>query len=74
MTTGMLWFDNDKKTPLAQKIVAAATYYRDKYGQVPNRCEVHPAEGLPEKVGVIEIIPRQYILPNHLLIGVNREE
>jgi len=31
MNTGMLWFDNTKKTPLSAKIAAAVAYYRRKY-------------------------------------------
>ena len=42
MNTGMLWFDNDKKSDYEAKIERAATYYHDKYGKTPNLCFVHP--------------------------------
>ena len=42
MDVGMLWFDNDKQADLRAKIERAATYYRDKYGRMPNLCFVHP--------------------------------
>ena len=43
MNVGMLWFDNDTKSELDQKIERAALYYRKKYGKVPNLCFVHPS-------------------------------
>jgi len=71
MNIGMLWFDNDKGKTLTQKVVDAATYYRDKYGAAPNYCEVHPGPDVPKKVGKIRIVANRTILPNHLWIGVD---
>ena len=42
MNLGMLWFDNDPKTPLDRKVERAAAYYRHKYGKTPTLCFVHP--------------------------------
>jgi len=42
MEIGMLWFDNDNKSDYEAKIERAVTYYRNKYGKVPNLCFVHP--------------------------------
>lgn len=42
MNTGMMWFDNDPKTTLKEKVIAAADYYRQKYGHVPIACLVNP--------------------------------
>jgi hypothetical protein len=43
MEIGMLWFDNDKKSDYEEKIERAAKYYREKYGQIPNLCFIHPS-------------------------------
>ena len=43
MNVGMLWFDNDPKTELDDKIKRAANYYREKYGNPPTVCFVHPS-------------------------------
>ena len=32
MEVGMLWLDNDPRTPLTAKVQRAADYYRLKYG------------------------------------------
>ena len=72
MKTGMLWFDNDPKTDLEAKIVKAARYYQNKYGQHPNLCFVHPSmlpENAPPPHGM-EVRSNRMILPNHLWIGI----
>lgn len=72
---GMLWFDNDPKARLEDKIKKAADYYRRKYGREPSVCYVRPP--LPEGVAKImlsangiEVRTSAQIQPNHLLIGV----
>ena len=73
MQAGMLWFDNDKKTPLTAKVKKAADYYRKKYGRSPDLCMVNPSM-IPEKKaesGKIAIRPYQPILPGHLWIGID---
>lgn len=72
MNYGMLWFDNDPKTDLPQKVQRAAAYYRKKYGQMPNVCMVNPkmVDGKKTKSEDVEIKPSASILPHHLWIGV----
>lgn len=75
MNIGMLWFDRDANTTLAEKIAAAVAYYKTKYGRTPNLCFVHPAmltpgATLPEKV---DVRPNRSILPNHFWIGVDNK-
>lgn len=75
MNIGMLWFDNDPKTPLAGKIERALDYYRGKYGKTPNLVFVHPATlaGAPPQIPGVEIRPSEEVLPNHFWIGVSKE-
>lgn len=72
MKTGMLWFDNDPKTKLAEKIAGAARYYQQKYGARPNLCFVHPSMAEPgvESAGGVQVRATRQIRPNHLWIGV----
>ncbi|RME89040.1 MAG: hypothetical protein D6770_05465 [Anaerolineae bacterium] len=84
MQKGMLWFDNDPKTPLTVKVEQAARYYRRKYGRFPTLCLVHPTmltDGQKNRLAVtlnpghrIAIRPYRPILPNHLWIGVDEEK
>jgi hypothetical protein len=75
MKTGMLWFDNDPKTALDQKVEQAADYFRKKYGQNPDLCLVHPsmlAES-QHQAGPVTVRPWRTITPGHLWIGVNEK-
>jgi hypothetical protein len=71
MKTGMLWFDNDPKTDLPAKIERAAAYYRQKYGQTPNLCFVHPSmlKDAAQAARGIEIKENRQVLPHHLWLG-----
>lgn len=68
---GMLWFDNDKVKPLADKINEAAAYYRGKYGHEPNTCHINPRTlgETPPTLPGLTIEPSRYILPNHIWLG-----
>ena len=87
MNIGMLWFDNDPKTDLDNKIKRAATYYHTKYGCAPNLCFVHPSmlpkdqtlsqtkpdepQASSKKSGVIELRATRSVMPNHFWIGTS---
>jgi hypothetical protein len=76
MNTGMLWFDNDPKTALDQKVAEAADYFRKKYGQTPDLCLVHPsmlAEETQRQAGKITVRPWRTVTPGHLWIGVDEK-
>jgi len=74
MNTGMLWFDNDPKADLINKIQRAADYYRKKYGQSPDLCFIHPSmlgDHQVKTAGRIEVRINQSILPDHFWIGIH---
>ncbi|HJS29224.1 MAG TPA: hypothetical protein VJ768_06360 [Anaerolineales bacterium] len=73
MNIGMLWYDNDPKKTLVDKVGQAATYYHEKYGKRPDLCFVHPslAPGERERTGAVEIRSSGSVLPNYFWIGVN---
>lgn len=57
MNIGMLWFDNDPKKSLQQKIDGAVQYYEKKYGRKPNLVFVHPTMMLtPSQLGETQIV------------------
>ncbi len=73
MKIGMLWFDNDAKADLNTKIERAVIYYRQKYGQTPNLCFVHPSmvSAAPAKPEAVELRTSRSVLPNHFWLGIN---
>lgn len=75
MRTGMLWYDNNPKTTLIEKIELAAQAYQKKYGHPPDVCCVNPgmlSDEIPENG--IKVQAYKYILPGHFWIGMNQRE
>ena len=80
MKIGLLWFDDDPRKRLEEKVLRAATYYERKYGRAPNLCFVHPSafngngkrgkQSGVKKAGGVEIRPGRSILPDHFWLGV----
>jgi len=87
MDIGMLWFDNDKGAAFNTKVRRAVSYYKNKYGEVPNLCFVNPCmvppgsgngdnpndkKGTPLIFDGVEIRESNSMLPNHFWVGINR--
>ena len=75
MDIGMLWFDNDPKSDVTSKVQKAAAYYRQKYGENPNLCFVHPSMISEKKTeaGEISVCTNKTMLPHHFWIGVQSQ-
>lgn len=79
MKVGLLWFDDDPKRSLREKIAPAAKRYRQKYGAPPNTCYVHPSTLLPAQagggngktaqVGTVHVATLPTVLQHHFWIG-----
>ena len=73
MKIGMLWLDADQKRPFSEKVLRAADYYQEKYGEVPELCLVNSAMVTEEqKVGKIKVMPATTVLPNHFWLGMGQ--
>ncbi len=75
MEEGLLWFDNDPKRDLAQKVGRAAQHYRRKHGRSPNVCYVHPSlltDGTRQIDGV-QVATLASVLRHHFWIGEERK-
>lgn len=71
MDTGMLWYDDDKKRSLIEKVLRAVTFYTNKYGRPPTECYVHPS--LIPGPGVIagcRMHASHLIMVNHFWLGI----
>lgn len=67
--TGLLWFTNDPKTSLADKIKSAMDFYHKKYGIIPNYCETNPEWATDDAMPIDTVFTRS-IPPKHIFIGV----
>ncbi len=74
MNRGMLWFDDDPKADIQDKIKKAILYYQKKYGQEPDLCLVNPklADEITKNSTPIKVMVDQFILPHHFWIGVKK--
>jgi len=76
METGLLWFDDDPRRELEDKVLRAAAYYERKYGQAPDLCFVHPSafngngKRQVKKAGAVEIRPGRTVLRHHFWLGM----
>ncbi len=74
MDIGMLWYDDDAKRKLDEKVARAVEYYRAKYGVQPTECYVHPgmlAEGQPKIAAGVRLRTSGTVIKNHLWLGVD---
>ncbi|HEY74685.1 MAG TPA: hypothetical protein G4O00_00700 [Thermoflexia bacterium] len=72
MREGLLWFDDDPKRSLAQKVGRAVRRYRQKFGRPPNVCYVHPSllDGKVRRVDGVMVLPLPSVLRHHFWVGV----
>ncbi len=75
----MLWYDDDPKRSLEEKLARAIEYMRRKYGQVPELCFVHPSatSGRPGEQPIvtvdgmkIKLAPQRRVLRNHFSLVI----
>ncbi len=77
MKVGLLWFDDDPRRQLEEKVLRAATHYERKYGQPPNLCFVHSStfngRGKKDRLRAngVEIRSGRSILPDHFWLGIS---
>lgn len=68
---GWLWFDNDSKTSVEDKVAAAAIRYRQKFGRAPALCYVNERElGEGGAVAGLKLAAAPNVRPGHFLFVV----
>jgi hypothetical protein len=75
MKEGLLWFDNDPRRKLTDKIGQASTRYQVKFGRRPTVCYVNEAD-LAVQVKEVKGIRLQAVsnvLRHHLWVGVDND-
>jgi hypothetical protein len=76
MKEGLLWFDNDPRRKLVDKVGQAATRYRVKFGRRPTICYLNEADldGQPDQLKGIRLQVMPNVLPHHFWIGVENSK
>jgi hypothetical protein len=80
LTIALLWYDDDTRRPLPQKILDATARYRERLGAVPTVCHLNPAQAeqalhvsprkKPEPLPV-RLEPDDTMRPNYFLVGLD---
>lgn len=66
----LVWYDNDRKRPLAAKVQAAAERYVERFGTAPQLVLINPTQaGAEDEIAGIPVRTTPLVLPNHLYIG-----
>ena len=71
MRIGLLWYDDDPRRGLDEKVRQAATRYRQKFGVAPDVCYVNDKsiDQAEVRVGDLRVVRAATVLPNHFWIG-----
>jgi len=71
MREGLLWFDDDPRRRVEEKIEQAAARYRQKFGVAPDICYVNAKaiEKAEILVGGVNVRRMPTVLPHHFWIG-----
>jgi hypothetical protein len=72
MDIGMLWYDDDSKRPITEKVARAVDYYKAKYGSVPTVCFVNPAtlKDAADSAAGVQIRPARNVMVDHFWLGI----
>jgi hypothetical protein len=73
MKVGWMWFDNNPRRSIEEKIQRAVQSYRTKFGRFPNTCYVNQRSitGDGFRCGKVKVVPAPNILPHHFWLGVS---
>lgn len=68
---GLLWFDDDPKRSVSDKVARAVRRYEQKYGHSPDVCYVHPGQMRERELSVVtvKVLPAPTVLIHHFWLG-----
>lgn len=72
MDIGMLWYSDDRKQTVEQKVMQAAVFYSRKYGLQATECHIHPRTlgAGPDHVGLVRLVADSTIVQDHFWLGI----
>lgn len=71
MKEGLLWFDDDPRRKIDEKVQQAAARYLQKFGIAPDVCYVNDQsiDRSEVRVGSLRVLPASMVRPHHFWIG-----
>jgi hypothetical protein len=73
---GLLWFDDNPKRPLAEKLDEAAERYQERFDRWPTLVHLNPtqAEGLSVKYKRLRVFGDEHLRRNYFIVGVDEPD
>ena len=70
---GLLWFDDNPKRPLAEKLDEAAERYQERFDRWPTLVHLNPAqaEGLSVKYKRLRVFGDEHLRRNYFIVGID---
>ena len=76
LTLGLLWYDDDARRPIPQKIAEAVARYQERVGGRPTVCQLNPRQAVSlasAKAGALpplRLVPDETLRSNYFLVGI----
>jgi hypothetical protein len=76
LIVGLLWYDDDARRPVAQKIADAVARYQERLGGRPTVCQLNPRQAATltaakaATVPQVRLMPDETLRPNYFLVGI----
>lgn len=74
LKVGLLWFDDDLKRPLVEKLDEAVERYRERFGARPTLVHLHPAQAEGLVYRRLKVLGDAHLRRNHFLLGMDEAE
>ncbi len=71
MREGLLWFDDDPRRRMDEKIRQAAARFRQKFGVAPDVCYVseQAIDRAEMRIDDVRVLPMSTVRPHHFWVG-----
>ncbi len=73
---GLLWYDDDARRPVPQKIADAVSRYQERLGGLPTVCQLNPrqaaalASAKAATLPPVRLMPEETLRPNYFFVGI----
>ncbi len=74
LKVGLLWFDDDLKRPLVEKLDEAIERYQERFGAWPTLAHLHPAQAEGLVYRRLKVLGDAHLRRNHFLLGMDEAE
>ena len=71
---GLLWFDDNPKRPLAEKLEEAAQRYQERFDMWPTLVHLNPTQAEGLKYKRLRVFGDEHLRRNYFIVGIEEAE